>query len=638
MGPFLERWRRIGTRLYLALGIAVILTLISGAVGVFYFEQSGDLNYQVRNESVPALEASWTVARESERLRNLGLGLAAEPELGFQGLARGTVVDSLERLDSALNVVSGVAELSAGAQTVSDAAYDLADVIDNLERNRVASLGTNRVAADYRLLLATTRSDVGESEAALSVLRQVLEAKDETELQRLWDEFSRLYAAGIDPRVASLGEGQGVFYVRSLQLALEANTRDLAASFEASSVALENAVSRLLAASQSHSAESLGLAVGSFDEGRTLLTAISVISVIVATLAAWLWVGNGMVRRLSRMSERMRRMAEGDLETPVPEVGQDEIGELASALEVFREQALEVQRLNLVEKLYEELRQTNDELKRTQARLIAQEKLAALGELVSGVAHEMRNPLNFVNNFSEGTLELYSELKEMLDTYRDKMSADDSALLDDISEEMNTSLNRVLSNGGRALAIVERMRGLGVVGGDPVMTELNGILRDAVQAGCNNYSADVAGFSVRMVFDLDPAVGELSLVETDFGEAMLNLVRNACYAMELKKEASDIAYEPILAVSSRLVDDMVEIRVRDNGTGIADDVLSQIFNPFFSTREGVSGAGLGLPIAADVARRFGGDLSVDTVYGEYTEFAMSLPTTTTAPTETGSLV
>ena len=110
------------------------------------------------------------------------------------------------------------------------------------------------------------------------------------------------------------------------------------------------------------------------------------------------------------------------------------------------------------------------------------------------------------------------------------------------------------------------------------MTELNGILRDAVQAGCNNYSADVADFTVRTVFDLDPAVGELSLVETDFGEAMLNLVRNACYAMELKKEASDVAYEPILAVSSRLVDDMVEIRVRDNGTGIKQMTCSVRFS------------------------------------------------------------
>lgn len=637
MGFLLDRWRRIGTRLYIALGIAVVLTLVSGAVGVFYFEQSGDLNFQVRSETVPALEASWTVARETERLRNVGLGLAAGSESGSRDLASGAVVASLERIDAALDVVSGVSELKPDAQAVSDAAYALADVIDSLSRSREALDSTNQVATDYRLILATARSNVGESEAALSVLRQVLEAENEADLQQLWAEFTRLHATGIDPAVASLGEGEGVFYVRSLQLALTENIGDLTTSFEASSLELESAVSRLLEASRAHSAESLGLAVSSFDEGRTLLTGISVISVIVATLAAWLWVGNGMVRRLSRMSERMRDMAEGDLETPVPEVGQDEIGELANALEVFREQALEVQRLNLVEKLYEELRQTNEELKRAQARLIAQEKLAALGELVSGVAHEIRNPLNFVNNFSEGSLELYSELSEMLESYRGKMSEDDTALLDDITEEMTASLNRVLSNGGRALAIVERMRGLGVVGGEPVITELNSLVRDAVQSGISSFSAEEDGFTVGTAFDLDPDVGELSLVETDFGEAMLNLVRNACYAMQLREAAEPDGYEPVLAVSTRVVGDAAEISVRDNGTGIADGILGQIFNPFFSTRDGVSGAGLGLPIAADVARRLGGDLSVDTVHGEYTEFTMSLPLTVAAPVESGDL-
>ncbi|MCE2403902.1 MAG: ATP-binding protein [Dehalococcoidia bacterium] len=135
---------------------------------------------------------------------------------------------------------------------------------------------------------------------------------------------------------------------------------------------------------------------------------------------------------------------------------------------------------------------------------------------------------------------------------------------------------------------------------------------------------------MRPVFDLDSSLGEVLLVKHDFGEAVLNLVSNACHAMRQKWEAVGDAYEPTLSVSTRLVDDTAKIRVRDNDPGIADDVVGHIFNPFFSTRDGAVGAGLGLPIAADVARRLGGDLSVDTVYGEYTEFTMTLPATACA--------
>ena len=629
MNFLITRWRGIGTRLYMALAFAVALTLISSAVGVYYFERSGDLNHEAESESAPALEAAWTAAREAERLRVLGMGAIRGTDSAFQSVQQDHVEHTLERMERGLATAGSVPGLARTAQSAQTTAYDLVEVIDGLYLNRGARIDASTAENGLRARMARVTADTGTSAAGLQLLNSALQAQSQDELEGMWEEFTILTANGLEQEVTDIGGGDGVFAVRGQQLALQGQSRALAGSFEESSAALERSVSELLDGASRHNTETLGLAVQSFDEGRVLLAAISIISVIAATLAAWLWVGNAVVRRLSHLSERMRGMATGDLETPVPEVGRDEIGQLAEALEHFRQQALEVQRLNLVEKLYGELREANAELQRMQARLVAQEKLAALGELVSGVAHEISNPLNFVKNFSEGSMDLYQELTEMLDNYRDRMSEDDTSLLDELSGEITESLGRVSYNGGRALAIVERMRGINVEGGVLMMTDLNLTLSQAAQQACDTFSTEWEGFKVDLVFDLDDAVGDQMLSGRDFGEAVLNLASNACYAMYTKQgdqeTGQENGYQPRLTVSSQVADGTVGVKVRDNGPGIPEDLLGRIFNPFFSTKDGALGAGLGLTLAADVARRMGGELTVDTEPGEYAEFTMHLP-------------
>ncbi len=611
MSFLLGIWRRIGAKLYLALGFAVLLTLISSAVGVYYFEQSGDASYRVRTESVPVLEASWAAIREGERLRSLGAeatkGVIAEEQVG----------ENLESLEDHLSVAAIVPSLADLATQSQDQAYDLVEVVDKLAIAQRAMEDVDTSAEELRAELTS-----GINAPFAPALAGMATAASQVELERLWQEFSR--APSLD--TASIELGQRVFEARGQQLALEERIGELSVEMEAADNALDVSLVQLLNQARASSNQALDSSLARFDQGRILLAVISLVSVGAATVTAWLLVGNGLVRPLTRLSERMRGMADGDLETPVPGIGRDEIGDLAHALEVFREQALEVQRLNLVEKLYGELQEANAELQRMQDRLVAQEKLAALGELVSGVAHEISNPLNFVQNFAEVSVEMYEELAEVLSTYRDTMSDEDRAAIDELEEDLSDSLTRIRTNGGRALAIVERMRGLGVVGGELVQVELNSAVHSAVEVAKEAFLAQFPELEISVRYELDPDVGEVYMVEHDFGEAVVNLVSNACYAMWLRQsEGTDQDYQPMLKVTSSAGGGSLEVRVRDNGTGIADDVVGHIFNPFFSTREGASGAGLGLPIAADVMRRAGGNLTVETLYGEYAEFIISLP-------------
>ena len=626
-------FRRISTKLYAALGLAVLLTLLSSGVGVYYFEVSGDLSHGLSREAFPAVEDAWRASDAVARITAFGereLSRVAEghaPEADALPTVSAGADLLVEELRTALSRPGGLAGLSEPSERVLQHAWAVADVLSSLDEVGSAMYRLRLRSDELRKTLGTgasSSSDYGASR----VLYSALSATTIEALDLEWENYAVIAKADMpSDSIRELAEGDnGVFAVRQSWLSNGDLIAGLSASFDERSALMLAEADQLVDEVSSVASVALEGSLASFDQGRVLLFGISAISVVLATLVAWLWVGNMVVRRLSRLSDRIRAMAAGDLDTPVPEVGSDEIGQLGSAVEIFRRQALEVQRLNLVEKLYGELRSAYEELELMQARLVAQEKLAALGEIVAGVAHEISNPLSFVKNFAEGSGSLSVELFEMLDGYREQLGDDDRALLDEIREELSDSLGRIQANGTRALTIVRRMQSLGVVGGDLVLTALHPVLARAVRVGCDTFASDWGDFTVEPAFDLSDNVGEVSMAPGDFSEAVVNLVTNACYAMRMRRESGDQpSYEPRLVVSSQIRDGEVAVVVSDNGTGIAEDVLPSIFNPFFTTRAGALGAGLGLPLAADVIRRGGGSLTVETTFGFGSAFTATLP-------------
>ena len=606
-------WRRVGTRLYLALAFTVVLTAVSSSVGVWYFERSVDASERVLMVTLPSQKASWESAREVDRLRLMGLGLVAlsdAPEVSVDAVE---VTASIQRLDELLGLVSGSEGLVTHRELVQEDFYSLAAVIDGLVLYRSA---WEAVGLEADALRAALDGVGGEERLVLSA---GLGAPDLAALDVSWVSMSALGERGVE-----LSLVEDVYRVRAAQLELSSRGGELAESLSGRGGALEDSVAGLVALAEQESALALEESVKSFGQGRVVLAGISLLGMVAATLVAWFWVGQGVVQRLSRLSERMLLMAGGDIESPMPGGGQDEIGQLSDALEVWRQQSLEVRRLNLVERLYGELNDAHEELKRMQDRLVAQEKLAALGELVAGVAHEISNPLNFVQNFSRASADLYDELEETVGKYLDSMSEDDRGLVEEIADDLKDSLKRVEQNGARALEIVARMRDLGMAGGEPVASDLATVVRDSVRQSCRGFCDEWGDFEVEPVFDLDAGVGLVPLVARDFGRALGNLVQNSCYAMRVRCR-DDEQHVPELRVSVSADGDQALVSVWDNGVGIGEEHLGRIFNPFYTTREGISGAGLGLPIAADVVRRLGGHITVDTEVGDHTEFVVQVP-------------
>lgn len=271
----------------------------------------------------------------------------------------------------------------------------------------------------------------------------------------------------------------------------------------------------------------------------------------------------------------------------------------------------------------EELEKTLTELKAAQAQLVHSEKMASLGELTAGIAHEIQNPLNFVNNFSELSVELAQELAAEIEK-----PDPDIELIKDLSSDLAQNQEKINHHGKRAANIVTGMlQHARTSTGAKEPTDLNALADEYLRLSYHGLRAKDKSFNAKMVTHLDTSIGKVDVVPQDLGRVLLNLINNAFYAVTERKKQQPAGYEPTVTVSTRLLNaKTVEVRIQDNGTGIPDSVKAKIFQPFFTTKPTGQGTGLGLSLAYDIVTKgHGGSLELKSKEGAGTEFVLSLP-------------
>lgn len=705
MALWKRRWRsglRISSQLYAGIWAAVAFTIAAGLVGWVSFNQVGDAQRAVSDETVPAMEAAFRVAQFSSALSDaaprlatamsqrdlidVAAGIAAtndafseqlttleestEGEVRYRQLREysealianiGAIYnDKVELFGLAADEERLQGELATLRRRLDDimaAAFDTRFFIPvGADLSGEGGTRAGDTLAGDQLVTYRHLTDI-QSDANLStqLLATAFSLSDSSQIKPLRSQFeaasSRIETAlatlaesGPLPELddffselSTLGSGtNGGFNLVDRKLRLLDRQGELLGSNRVLAVNMVDEVDVLVNSARQRASESTLASERAILTGRSLLLAIGAICVVGAVLWAWLFVGRVILRRLSRLSTRMRTMAQGDLETAVDIEGQDEVAEMAQALEVFRRHALEVQRLNLVEQMASELGEKNSELERVlgdlqraQEQIVVQGKLAALGELTAGVAHEIRNPLHFIKNFSEVSGDMLEEFREILDEDPEDQTEEDKEYLLEIADDLRDNLERILSHGDRANRIVEDMLMMGRGSGDKRLADLNTVMRDHMLLAYHSARALNPEFNVTIREDYDPAVGEMEVVPQDVGRVFLNLVSNACYATDQRRRSMEASgrgkFMPELRLSSRRERDRVVFSVWDNGGGIPPNIINNIFNPFFTTKPSDQGTGLGLAISSDIARQHGGFIRVETEEGESTTMVLELP-------------
>src|SRR5579863_4682324 len=289
---------------------------------------------------------------------------------------------------------------------------------------------------------------------------------------------------------------------------------------------------------------------------------------------------------------------------------------------VYRSRKLSAQNRLLEEKVAHRTEQLNlslKELKSTQNQLIQSEKMASLGELTAGIAHEIQNPLNFVNNFSELNSELISEMK-------DEIAKGNIGEIKSLAGNIEENEKKILQHGKRADAIVKNMLQHSRTSNSvKEPTDLNKLADEYLRLSYHGLRAKDKSFNAAMQTNYDKNIGKINIIPQDIGRMFLNLYNNAFYAVAEKKQGEPETYEPTVHVSTRMINAKVEIRVKDNGNGIPQKVVDKIFQPFFTTKPTGQGTGLGLSLSYDIIKAHGGEIKVETKEGEGTEFVILIP-------------
>ena len=488
-------------------------------------------------------------------------------------------------------------------------------------QNQVTALMARAMTANDVELLRATRERVDGALSDVTGALVDIRPRPRARLRGLVDELRDLYSAP-----------DGVFATRTAELGELFAAEAMVARSNQITEELVERVDSLTKNAESSARDAAGRSQALVQLGVWFMLLVTVVTIGLGYVA-WKFFGERLLVRMGRLSSATRQMSKGDLDVQVEIEGNDELTDMAGALEVFRQHAVEVQRLNLVEKLAAEVQAKNDKLedtlenlRRTQQQVVKQEKLASLGALTAGIAHEIRNPLNFINNFAELSSELIEELKEELAEATNGDGEVDQEYLDEILGDLNTNVVKVNEHGQRANRIVEGMLAHSRdEAGEVESIDINLMVQEYAKLAYHGIRGTDSTFNVDMVHQYDKDAGTVDGIARDLSRVFLNIITNACHATQARGRKEDDTFQPQVTVSTDGREQDVCVTIRDNGTGMPDEVLRKIFDPFFTTKSGTQGTGLGLSISHEIIQEHGGKIEVKTEVGEGTEFLITLP-------------